>query len=650
MSVRTNYNQINSNNFASFSKQDDNNSQLTVEWNKGNHAKLYESRGAQYCNGTTIFRVYAPNAKKIAVVLTAFGKEEHKIDMNKNSDGNWEALTSFASPGRTYLYQVEDCHGKIMLRTDPFSFSTINIPEAGQIQSVVVDHDKYKWNDQTWLHKRAQIDLLHSPISIYEIQVKSWKSGYKNPLNYKDLAKEIITYCNRMGFTHVECYSLLEHYFKEGRGYQVANFFSPYRDCGSCDDFKCFVDLLHQNNIGVIIDWIPTHFQHYHQSSGYSVSMHEFDGTNIFASESSPWGTLYLDYGKEETRRLMFASALYFLDKLHIDGIRFDAISQMVHRNGKDVPSGISFLKELNETIHANYPGVMTIAEETEGFPNVTKSTNHGGLGFDLKWGIGWSHDSRNFLKTPYNERPKHWHQKVLNYLHSVQNGEKVILTHSHDDSDDGEHSNKKVLLECVSHLQNSQEKYSNLRNFFCWQTLAPSFGQLVHMGDENVQNESWYQRFRKNTPGVDWSLTSKKVEHFNIRECVRDLNVLYLSKPQFWESTSQDFKMISEYAPNAVVAYHRGTKENKRIAVVHNFLNQGYQSYDVPLPSSDHDIRRIQQVIEIFNSDDFKYGGSGSFGNQKIEVVRNPHSKAPTHFRVSLPPNSTIVLEEVLS
>ncbi len=617
---------------------------------RGDHSKLYESRGAQFHHGKTTFQVYAPHAKKVSVILTAYGKEEQRLDMQKSSNGIWEITTPHAQPAKTYLYLVEDCQGKKMLRTDPFSFSTTYIPEVDQVQSVVVDPSKYQWKDQNWISQRGKMNPLQSPLSIYELQVKSWKSGYGRPLNFREMAPDLIAYCKKMGFTHVECYGLLEHFSKDARGYQVSNFFAPYRDCGSCDDFKYLVDQLHQNGIGIIIDWIPTHFQHYHKSESYSVSMHEFDGTNLFAAEKSPWGTLYLDYGKEETRRLMFASALYFLDQLHVDGIRFDAISQMVHRNGKDVPSGISFLKELNDTVHSGYPGVMMIAEETEGFPNVTKPTKNGGLGFDMKWNIGWSIDSRNFLRTPYNERPQHWHPKIVNSLHSVWNGENTILTHSHDDTDDGERSNNKVLLNCVSHIQHEGEKFSNLRNFFSWQAFAPSCGHLLHMGDEIVQNESWYRRFRKNTPSVDWSLGEKNPLHHGVQDCVMDLNALYLSRPQFWEKGAQDYKLISEHGSNGVIAYHRGTKDNKRLAVVHNFSNKGYSSYDLLLPTSgDEAIKRIQQVSEIFNSDHAKYKGSGHFLNRNIEVIRNPVSKQPTHLRLSLPPLSTVVLEEQL-
>ena len=614
------------------------------------HPKLYETRGAHHRDAVTRFEVFAPHARSINVVLTTFGREEHQIPMQKNAEGVWETTTPHAPPGKTYLYLVEDCHGRQMLRVDPFSFSTVDVPEVGQVQSVVTDSSKHVWKDQSWMKQRAERDPLQAPLSIYELQLKSWKSGFHQPLNYREIAPQLSSYCKSMGFTHVEVYGILDHFYREGRGYQVANFFAPYHGGGSCDDFKYFVDQLHQEGIGVIIDWIPTHFQHYHHNSSYSVSMHEFDGTDLLAAEPSLWGTLYLDYSKEETRRLMFASALYFIDQLHSDGIRGDAISQMVRRGGREYPDAISFLQQLNDTIHTSYPGVLTIAEETEGFPNVTKPTALGGLGFDLKWNIGWSHDARNFMRTPYHERHGHWQHKVMNYLQAAMHGEKTLLTHSHDETDTGEESNSNVLMQCIGHEPSLEGKFANLRNFFSLQTLSPSWGHMIHMGDELVQSDSWYQRFRKNIPSVDWQLPERSPQNLTMQRCISDLNALYLSTPQLWEKGDSGFKLITEYGPNAVVAYHRGgTQGDKRIAVVHNFSDRSYPVYDIPLPGNDAAIGRIRKLSQIFSTDHPKYGGSGKYDSTTPSVVYSPHDKRPTHLRMPLPPLSTVVLEEEL-
>jgi 1,4-alpha-glucan branching enzyme len=610
------------------------------------HPKLYETRGAQYDNEsqTTSFCLYAPNARNVSVILTAFGSEEHRLEMIKTNEGLWEIVTDKAQPGRTYLYLIDDYHGKHMLRTDPVSFSVVHISEVDQAQSIVHDETAYQWGDENWMKQRARTDPLRSPLSIYEIQPKSWKSGPYHSLKFRQIASELATYCRQMGFTHVEMYGILEHGHRGERGYQVANFFAPYRDSGTCDDLKYLIDHLHQNGIGVILDWIPTHFHHYHHSHQCSSSLHEYDGTNLYASTPSRWGTLYFDFDKKETRRLLFASALYYLDRLHIDAIRFDAVSQMIRRNQTDIPGAISFLRKLNRTIHTHYPGVLCIAEETEGYPNLTKT-----MGFDLKWNIGWSYDARNLLRTPYTERPQHWKQKVLDTFNWARwSDDKMILTLSHDDTDSGEHNSNNVLLNCVLHARNDMDKFADLRNFFAWQRCAPSRGHMIHMGDEVAQPMSWYQRFRQDLSSMDWSLTNSRSLHGQIQECIRDLNHLYIRYPQFWQYGEQDFSLIYEYGANLVIAYHRGIHNNRRLAVIHNFSNRGYKSYDIPLPGSDPNVARIQGAVEIFNTDHPKYGGSGSFQNQQIKIIRN--NERDMLFRLGIPPLATIILEEHLA
>jgi 1,4-alpha-glucan branching enzyme len=609
------------------------------------HPKLYKIRGAQYCkdNGLTTFRVYAPNARAVWVSLTAYGREEIRLKMQKNIEGIWETVSNQAPPGRTYLYLVDDYNGKRMLRMDPVSFSVIDITEVQQVQSVVYDPTVYQWGDQNWMMKRALTDPLRSPLSIYEMQPKSWKSGVYQPINYRQIAPELAIYCQRMGFTHVEVFGLMEHSRKTERGYQVSNFFAPYHDNGQCDDLKYFVDHLHQHNIGVIIDWVPTHYHHYHASHSFSASLHEFDGTNLHASHASRWGTLYFDFSKEETYRLLFASALYFLDEIHLDGIRFDAVSQMIRRESNDIVTAIGFLRELNATIHRCYPGVLSIAEETEGYPRLCKT-----MGFDLKWNIGWCHDAMNLLRTPYHERSNHWQEKVLNMLYSAQgNDDKMILTLSHDDTDCHFYDHDKSLYSCVPHAKTELARFSDLRNFFAWQTFGPSRGHMIHMGDEVAQPISWFHRFRNGLSSMDWSLSDSSTPHGKTQEYIADLNKLYCHHPQFWQNGEQDFAMIYEFKSNLIVAYHRGIYANRRMAILHNFSNKGYQSYDIYLPRWDHNVARIRKIIEIFNSDNPIYGGSGLFQNEEIKLIH--HHGKETLFKLAIPPLATLVLEEHL-
>lgn len=604
------------------------------------HPKLYELRGAQYLEGQTTFCVYAPNAKEVAVVLTAFGNVEQKLQMEKGPDGVWKAVTDAAPPGRSYLYEVIDVNGHTMLRMDPFSFTSMEIQEVGQFQSVVTDPNSFHWNDADWIAERKSIDPKKRPLSIYELQLKSWKKDHASPFNFKKLASDVIEHCKLMNHTHIELYGLMEHYHPQAGGYQVSNFFAPFHGNGSSNDLKYFIDKLHENRIGVILDWIPTHFHHFHQSREYSGSIHEFDGTNLFAAEPSDWGTLYLDYSKEETCRLMEASALYFLDHLHFDGLRVDAVSRLVHRNGQNIPHGIQFLQQLNNTVHDNYPGVLMIAEETDGFPGVTQTTGKGGLGFDLKWNVGWSYDSREFLKTSYSKRSTEWDHKIIRLLHEAAFGEEMISTHSHDESDAGDHNDSKTLWSCVSHLSSDDERFANLRNFFSWQMLGPGRGKLIHMGDENVQPESAYSRFSSLRSAVDWTLIDRRPAHAGVQKCISNLNKLYLYLPQLSENGEENFRLIYQFKQNLIVGYQRRSPGRPDITVIHNFSNQSFERYDihnVPFTGS-------KKIHEIFNSNQIEYGGSGNCLNRDIQLI--PTAGNPT-MTLAIPANSTIVLQE---
>lgn len=606
---------------------------------------LYKIRGAQPSSQGTIFRVHAPHAKQISLVLTAHGRSARVMPMKKNEAGIWEIQTNRAIAGSTYVYEVTDCHGRKMTRIDPVSLTTFHSPTNDHIHSVVVDQEAYAWGDAVWMSRRKHNDPMKRPLSIYEVQAKSWKMQDGSPLTYRQLALELIPYCKTMGFTHVELYAVQEHIWHISHGYQISNYFAPYHELGSCEDFKYLVDQLHQHDIGVIIDWVPAHFQHYHDFEKHSSSFHEFDGTDLYAAEETHWGTRYLDFGKEETRHLLLASAIYWLDQMHVDGFRVDAVSQIVQRGGKPISSGIAFLKEFNEMIGSAFPGVLKIAEESEDFPNVTKAVSEGGLGFDLKWGMRWNGDTRNYLRTPYQERTKeeHFEDKIINYLKFCQVAEKVLLTQSHDDCDSKESDH--TLYRYASHGPDEQTQCSDLKNFFCWQILAPSRGHLIHMGEEWAQPDSWYPRIEKNASGANWQILSQNL-HARIQECVKDLIHLYVDNPPFWEKGEAGFRMISECRSNAVIAYHRES-DHDRIAVIHNFRDIGYSVYDVPLNLEDTRTGSIKKAYEIFNSDSRIYGGTDKFTNRQVEILKSGGSDIPTHFRIALPPLSTVVLQE---
>ena len=596
---------------------------------------LYEERGAHVTASGTVFRVYAPNAKNMTLILTAFGNEEHRISMKKLLDGTWEMTTPLAQIGRTYRYEVEETSGRKIYRIDPFSFSTLE--SKGTIESVVTDLQKHQWHDAAWMEKRSEEDPLKKPLSIYELHIESWKKNAGSPRNFRDTAPELISYCKKMQFTHVEIYGILEN--GGGWGYQVNNFFSPNHRLGCADDFKCFVDQLHQNGIGVIIDWIPAHYN----ANPNEASLHNFDGTDLFSAKPSPWGTLYFDFTKPEAKRLMKASCMFWLKEMHVDGLRVDAVSPMI-RN----PGGSAFLQEANKEIHKLFPGVLTIAEETDGFPDVTKSDaeKSGGLGFDLKWWTPWSFASRYFIQTPLNARclNEHFNDKITHHLHDLKWNEKVVLAHSHDDvanpsGDTIKPSSLDQTLYKLDACSEQAQKFADMRNFFAWQILSPSRGHLIHMGDEIGQRRSPNALFSEAEGGVEWHLLDSVKDPIGKMQCslqeyVSDLNRLYCEKKAFWNNGEQGLEILAEHQKNCVLAYQKNCEGEPSLLIVHNFSDSKWKSYDIPIP------KHIKNMREIFNSDAAKYGGTGDFLNPLIKIDKD-------QMTIALPPMSSLVFEE---
>lgn len=587
---------------------------------------LYKYRGAQSAHNKTTFRVYAPHAKSVSLHLTS-DKVHQQFHMVKKHDGIWEVKSRHARPGHSYLFSVEDTHGNKVLRTDPFSFATKYIETSNRVESLIVDHKAYRWHDEKWLKERAKHDPIKRPLAIYEVQAKSWKSSCEKPLNYKMLAKELAAYCKKMHYTHVELYGLLDHLNPLEDGYQIAHYLAPYRPQGDANDLKSLVDELHQAGIGVIIDWVPSHYFPLCQSKDYCATLNNFDGTDLFGTEETPWGTYFFDYNKEETRRLMHASALYWLDEMHLDGIRFDAVNSMINRNNTPHHAAIKFLKDLNADVHKYFPGVLLIAEESHDYPGLTDKVADGGLGFDLKWGISWSKETREFLHKPSNERMDDTHSRFDDFLHEAKQKDKEILSHSHDDCDISHGPGSDTLYNYVNADNDNDVRFAMLRNFFSWQSFGPSRGYLMHMGDELGQQTSWYTRFQKKVSSVDWS-QEKSLKAQKLQKCVSDLNALYQKTQVLFKEGEKDYQLIEDRS--GIVAYHR-----KKLTVIHNFSNKAHASYQIPMKGV-----HAKKITEIFNSDNTIYGGSGHFNNRHIEVLGS-------RIHVKLAPNSTIILQE---
>ena len=597
---------------------------------------LYESRGAHQRDGKTTFSVYAPLAQHVQCLLTSFGKIERIVDMQRLGDGTWGVSIDKVNAGKTYLYRIKDCHGKTTDRIDPFSFGALHIPETDSVHSVVADRESFSWEDAKWLAKRAEKQPLEQPLSIYEVHIKSWTEGKKN---LRDIAHQLAAYCKELGFTHVELYGIMDHFFKTVRGYQVTNFFAPYHDVGSYEDMKYFVNYMHKQGLGVIVDWIPAHYDHGAANSRHlGSSLYQFDGSDYFGSEKSNWGTLYIDYSKQEVKRLMEASAFWWLKEFHFDGIRVDAVSQIVKRGNRDVPSGIEFLSHLNDKIHALCPGVLMIAEATDWDPRITLPTKNKGFGFDLNWSVGASHDLHHYLKTAEKERSKSEHHKgkLEKVFHEGKRAhEKKIATHSHDDMDRGAHNHEETLYNLGIKHSTEGQRLADIRNFLSWQIFGPSWGHLIHMGDEFAQPESWYARLQKNQSSMQWECVQRP-PHSLQREFVRDAIACYKAEEGFWKKGGADSELICSHDANKVIAYAR----DKNL-VIHNFSNTGYASYDIPLSSR---FKEIAEMQEKMNSDAAHYGGSGQYLNGRVSIL---HGKTGSNLTVKLPPRSTLVFSK---
>jgi 1,4-alpha-glucan branching enzyme len=606
---------------------------------------LYRWRGAHPDGKGTYFQVYAPHARDLYVVLTAYGAEQHVIPMKRGSyDGLWEVYTQEAHPGRTYRFRVHDAYGSWKDRTDPFGVAIKE--ENGVTESVVPKMGPYPWNDGWWMQNRAATDPLKRPLSIYELNVECWKKKWGKTLSFYELAHEIVAYNKIASFTHVELYGVLDHKNVSSWGYQVDHFFATNRRMGGNDEegFKFLVDLCHQNGIGVILDWVPAHYKHEHEGD-VSQSLHYYDGTDLFASEHSSWGTVYFDFGKEETRRLLLANALYWLEVMHVDGLRVDAVAPMLYRSGGRNEAAASFLKELNCTVHKDYPGVLMIAEDSSQSSNLTQPVYADGLGFDMTVGIHVVSRMRDYFKTPYDQR--HCVDPILANFREAGQGNRCLWGHSHDDAASGD-SHQRGTLYSTAPTQDSFRKFADMRTFHALNLCSLGAGHMIHMGDEIGQEWAWNGRLNAGEGAVEWHLLDggdwDSGMRRNLLNYVGALNNFYRSRHAFWECLDQKYSPISDCAPtNGVVGLRRFDAGGGRLVLLYNFTAMGYSEYDIPCNAQTLDIK------EVFNSDESRFGGTGQFTNTWAYLLRN-ESGVPTHFRIALPPLSFVAFEERLS
>ena len=613
---------------------------------KGDERKIYDKLGAQLraLDGVagTSFAVWAPNAQRVSVV-GEFNNWDGRFHTMRllGASGVWEIFIPGVGQGAHYKFEIRDAHGQIKLNTDPFGFFFEVAPKQA---AIVWETKKFEWNDAEWLKQRRERDGLRSPMSIYEMHVGSWqKKNATESWSYRELAKPLVEYITRLGFTHVEFMPVAEHAFYPSWGYQVTGFFAPTSRFGTPEDFQFLVNALHEAGIGVIVDWVPAHFPR------DTWALAKFDGTALFEHEDprkgahQDWGTLIFNFGRNEVSNFLVANALFWCERFHIDGLRVDAVASMLYldysrkvgewipneHGGRENLEAIEFLKKFNHITHTEFPGVLTIAEESTAWPQVTRPPYIGGLGFSFKWNMGWMHDTLGyFMREPVHRK---YHQNDLTFAMLYHHNENFVLPLSHDEVVHGKGS-------LITRMPGDDwQKFANLRTLLGYQWLFPG-KKLLFMGGEIGQRAEWNENAQ-----LDWWLLDAGPFHRGAQQFVVDLNQLYKNSPAFWQADYDHagFSWIDcTDRENSVLSFLRQTADGKnQTVVILNLTPVLRPSYRIGLP-------RGGKWKEALNSDAQIYGG-GNQGNLGGVTAQSQPCHGHSHSaEFNLPPLSVIVFQ----
>jgi 1,4-alpha-glucan branching enzyme len=573
---------------------------------EGRHEQLWKALGAQVKRDEagallgTAFSVWAPNAQAVSLIgdHNYWDRNTHQMYRNGTS-GIWEIFVADVSAGTKYKFAVCGIDSRWVDHADPMARAT----EIPPLTASVVEESTYIWNDGAWIEKRSQFQSWRSAVSVYEVHLGSWKLG----LSYLELANELVTYVQQHGFTHVEFLPVTEHPYGPSWGYQVTSFFAPTSRFGSPDDFKFLVDALHRAGIGVILDWVPAHFP----KDEWALA--KFDGTALYEhadprlGEHPDWGTLIFNFGRNEVRNFLVASALYWLTEYHIDGLRVDAVASMLYldysreegqwlpniNGGSENLEAVKLLQEATSTAYRTHPGIMMIAEESTAWSGVTGDTSNGGLGFGFKWNMGWMHDTLQYLQHEPIHREFHHNELTFSILYAWS--ENFMLPLSHDEVVHGKG-------QLVNKFPGDRwQKVATLRALYGFMWAHPG-KKLLFMGSEFAQNDEWSE-----SAGLQWHLT-EYAEHQGVQKVITDLNSIYKKTAALWEKDTnpEGFSWLVNNDSSAnVVAFARWDENMNPLVSVTNFSPVPHESYQLPFPSAG-------TWIEVLNTDDLIYGGSG--------------------------------------
>ncbi len=615
---------------------------------EGTHYQQYEKFGAHRTTidgaAGVVFIVWAPNARRVSVVGD-FNHWDGRVHVMRHhpSNGLWELFLPGVAAGAHYKYEILAQDGELLaLKADPYAFAFE--PETPRTASVVADLT-YRWRDDDWMATRAQRQTLSAPLAIYELHLGSWKRVPEEGnrfLTYRELAHALVPYLQELGYTHVELLPVMEHPFYGSWGYQVIGYFAPTRRYGMPTDFMYFVDYLHQHGLGVILDWVPAHFPRDPHGLVYFDGTHLYEHADPRQGAHREWGTLIFNYGRTEVANFLISNALFWLDRYHLDGLRIDAVASMLYLDyarepgdwipnrdgGNENLEAVAFVKRLNEVVYQYHPDVLTIAEESTSWPMVSRPTYVGGLGFGLKWNMGWMHDLLDYMHKDPVHRKFHHTNLTFGLLYAWS--ENFVLPLSHDEVVYGKGSLHRKMP------GDDWQKFANLRLFFAFMYGHPG-KKLLFMGGEFGQTSEWdHER------SLDWHLLEAGPYHRGLQRLIQDLNRLYREQPALHERDDEPdgFQWIDCHdADQSVVSFERRAKDdNDRVVMVCNFTAVPRHDYRVGVPTDGY-------WAELLNTDAARYGGSNLGNDGGVWAQAEPTHGQPYSLVLTLPPLAALLL-----
>lgn len=605
----------------------------------GVHYQIYKAMGGRIAHQQEVagvkFSVWAPAAKRVSLIGD-FNFWDGRVNPMRSlgNSGVWEIFIPGLQEGEKYKFEIKTQTDELRVKSDPYAFNSELRPATA---SIVANLEKFHWSDQEWITKRANQKNQPKPLNIYEVHLGSWKKKEGQFLNYREIAEELVKYCTEMGFTHVEFLPVQEHPLDESWGYQVSCFYAVTSRFGTPEDFQWLVNHLHLNQIGLILDWVPGHFP----TDDFSLS--RFDGTALYEHEDPKqgfhphWGTLIFNFGRREVSNFLIANALFWFDQMHVDGLRVDAVASMLYldygrESGEWVPNqfgtnfnleAIEFFKHLNSVVHQRFPGILMVAEESTAFTGVTHPVEQGGLGFDMKWNMGWMNDTLRYFGKEMIFRHYHHHDLTFGLLYAFT--EKFILVFSHDEI---VHGKKSLLSKMPGDMW---QKFANLRLLLSYMMCQPG-KKLLFMGGEIGQWNEWNCKAE-----LEWILLTFPTHH-GLQTMVKDLNHFYLKNNPLWENdfdhTGFEWVDFSDHQ-NSVVSYLRKGSDGQLLCV-HNFTPTYFSDYRINL--------HCTSLEEVFNTDAEKYGGSGKINDHPridYDTKGNPYA-----ITIQLSPLATMIFK----